>query len=96
VIGDSSLQDFWDGLLYWILRWGKLEDCFTDEHDIDPDLSLNKVEMVANHTHSVMTIFLYNVNLPLNIRYKKKVLVYGIIPGPRQSVHLNSFLCLLV
>jgi Transposase family tnp2 len=91
---EGRLRDIFDGDRYKVLRD---RGFFPADQDVALGMSTDGFQIYQQKTHDCWPIVLINLNLHPEDRVKKEnMLLYGIIPGPRQPQDFNSFLHPLV
>jgi hypothetical protein len=100
----TKVTDIFDGAHYSLLQeslvtiGGKKLPIwfFLDPHDIALSLSTDGFSPFKHHTKTAWPVILFNYNLPPEEQFLKNIISVGVIPGPKRSGNLDSFLWPLI
>ena len=85
------LRDIWDGKLCDYLRHTRLLD--HKRGDLGFFFSTDGVKLFSRGYFAVWPLILVNYNLPPSERFKEEnLIIFGVIPGPKQPNGMNSYL----
>ena len=66
---------------------------FSDKRNLGALINLDWFNPYENQEYSVGALYMVLVNLPREVRFKwENVIVLGILPGPKESKHVNTYL----